>query len=161
MSLPPATLRDLTVKAEAPNSLAIAYVGNLHVFQRRPEPGRPISLSMRPEELAGREELLDEIDARLLRAEQRNLRIVALHGLGGVGKSSVALEYAHRFAQRWEHSAGVVWQFHAERTEILTDGFSRLAARLGIAAQPDTDDLVRAVHAILAAATAPDRKSVV
>ena len=55
------------------------------------------------------------------------LRVVALCGLGGAGKTSVALEYAHR------HLAGarVAWQLAAEDPAVLAAGFGELAAQLG------------------------------
>ena len=57
--------------------------------------------------LAGREELLAELDARLTGDDGAGPRVVALCGLGGAGKTSVALEYAHRHLGE----VGVAWQF--------------------------------------------------
>ena len=75
-------------------------------------------------------------------------RVVALCGLGGAGKTSVALEYAHR--QLGE--VGVAWQFPAEDPAVLAAGFGELAAQLGAA---EGGDPVAAVHAVLAASPAP------
>lgn len=59
---------------------------------------RPIHLLRhRRPDLAGREELLDAMHARLT-APGPTLRQLVLHGLGGVGKTSVMREYAHRHA---------------------------------------------------------------
>jgi Domain of unknown function (DUF4062) len=58
--------------------------------------GRALRLAPRPVFLAGREELLAELAARLGRGDGAGPRAVALTGLGGAGKTSVALEYAHR-----------------------------------------------------------------
>ena len=69
--------------------------------------GRALRLAPRPVFLAGREELLAELDARLTGDDDAGPRMVALCGLGGAGKTSVALEYAHR--QLGE--VGVAWQF--------------------------------------------------
>ena len=69
--------------------------------------GRALRLAPRPVFLAGREELLAELDARLTGDDGAGPRVVALCGLGGAGKTSVALEYAHR--QLGE--VGVAWQF--------------------------------------------------
>ena len=73
--------------------------------------------------------------------------MVALCGLGGAGKTSVALEYAHR------HLAGleVIWQFQAEDPTVLEAGFSDLAVQLGARVLLDTGDPVAQVHAVLAA----------
>ena len=112
--------------------------------------------------MAGREELLAALDARLAGADSAGPRVVALHGLGGAGKTSVALEYAHRQLGQ----VRVAWQFGAEDPAVLAAGFAELAAQLGAA---DSGDPVVAVHGVLAASpaswllvfdNAPDRASV-
>ena len=70
-------------------------------------------------------------------------RVVALCGLGGAGKTSVALEYAHRHLGEVE----VAWQLPAEDPAVLAAGFGELAAQLGAA---DGGDPVAAVHGVLA-----------
>ena len=62
-------------------------------------------LAPRPVFLAGREGLLAELDARL--AGGPGQRVAVLCGLGGAGKTSVAIEYAHRHLAE----VGVCWQF--------------------------------------------------
>ena len=54
-------------------------------------------------------------------------RVVALSGLGGAGKTSVAVEYAHRHLAE----VGLAWQFPAEDPAVLAAGFGELAAQLG------------------------------
>ncbi len=108
--------------------------------------GRPggvaVRVAPRPAVLAGREDLLAELDARLAAGPRPG--VVALTGLGGAGKTSVAVEYAHR------QLAGcpVVWQLAAEESAALAAGFGELAARLG--AGDGAGDPVAAVHAALA-----------
>src|SRR4029077_16619978 len=75
-------------------------------------------------------------------------RVVALCGLGGAGKTSVALEYA----QRQLGDAKVAWQFPAEDPAVLAAGFGELAAQLGAG---EGGDPVAAVHGVLAASPAP------
>ena len=55
-----------------------------------------------------------------------------LHGMGGVGKSQLALEYAHRFAGQYD----LVWWIDAEQPDELPVRYSELADRLGVA-KPD------------------------
>jgi len=57
--------------------------------------------------LAGREELLAALDAQLAAGDGPAPRTVALCGLGGAGKTSVAVEYAHRHLAE----VSVAWQF--------------------------------------------------
>jgi Domain of unknown function (DUF4062) len=90
---------------------------------------RVLRLAPRPVFLAGREELLAELAARLADNEAAGPRVVVLTGLGGAGKSSVTLEYAHR--QLGE--VAVAWQLPAEDPAVLAAGFGELAAQLGAA----------------------------
>jgi Tetratricopeptide repeat len=127
--------------------------------------GQPVRLAPRPPPLAGREELLGELDARLSAGDDLRPRMVALYGLGGAGKTSVAVEYAHRHLAE----VGVAWQFPAEDPAVLAAGFGELAAQLGARGVLDVRDPVASVHGVLAAYprewllvfdNAPDRASV-
>jgi hypothetical protein len=109
--------------------------------------GRALRLAPRPVFLAGREELLAELAARLSGDEDAGPRVAALCGLGGAGKTSVALEYAHGHLGE----VGVAWQFGAEDRSVLAAGFGELAAQLGAG---DRGDPVASVHGMLAATPA-------
>ena len=98
--------------------------------------------------LAGREDLLAELEARLAADNGTGPRVAALCGLGGAGKTSVAVEYAHRQLG----DAGVAWQFPAEDPAVLAAGFGELAAQLEVRGGGDP---VAAVHGMLAASPAP------
>ena len=136
-------------------------------YQRRPEvASQPVRLAPRPVFLAGREGLLAELDARLTSRQGRSgPRLVALCGLGGAGKTSVAVEYAHRHLAE----VAVCWQFPAEDPAVLAAEFAVLAAQLGAREVVDPRDPVASVHAVLARQqagwllvfdNAPDRASV-
>ena len=123
---------------------------------------RVLRLAPRPVFLAGREELLADLDARLAVDKDALPRVVVLCGLGGAGKTSVAVEYAHRHLGE----VGVGWQLPAENPAVLAAGFGELAAQLGAA---EGTDPVAVVHGVLAACpvpwllvfdNAPDRASV-
>jgi len=108
--------------------------------------GVAVRLAPRPAYLAGREELLAGLDARLAAGRGAGPGVVVLCGLGGAGKTSVAVEYAHRQAAR----LGVVWQLPAEDPAGLAAGFAELAAHMGAGARPGGGDPVGRVHAVLA-----------
>ena len=124
--------------------------------------GRVLRLAPRPVFLAGREGLLAVLAARLAENEDAGPAVGALWGLGGAGKTSVSVEYAHRHLAE----VGVAWQLPAEEPAVLAAGFGELAAQLGAA---EGGDPVAAVHGVLAASparwllvfdNAPDRGSV-
>jgi hypothetical protein len=89
----------------------------------------------------GRGDELDRLDAILLRdkpaAVTQSVGRVTLHGLGGVGKTSLATEYAHRYRNLY---AGVCWCPAETRIGLLTS-LTGLAVSLGVAAadEPDTE----------------------
>jgi hypothetical protein len=122
-------------------------VGSL-VTARRPEVASlPVRLAPRPVALAGREGLLADLDARLAGTQGRSgPSVVALCGLGGAGKTSVAVEYAHRHLAE----VGLCWQFAAEDSDVLAAEFGVLAAQLGAREVVDPRDPVASVHGVLA-----------
>jgi hypothetical protein len=108
--------------------------------------GVAVRLAPRPVFLAGREDLLEELDNRLSHRAEAGPVVVALCGLGGAGKTSVAVEYAHRLLP----DCPVVWQFADEGPTALTAGFGELAAQLGAGDGLGVGDPVAAVHGLLA-----------
>ena len=105
----------------------------------------PVSLPPRPPLLAGREDLLAELHGAL--SSGGTPRMVVLCGLGGVGKTSLAAEYAHRHLAE----VGVAWQVRAEDPTALAADMAELAAQLGAREAADLRDPVASVHAVLAA----------
>jgi hypothetical protein len=64
----------------------------------------------------------------------------ALFGLGGVGKTQLALEYAHRYAADYD----LIWWIPSEDPLAIPAMLARLAARLGLASLGDQEDLATA-----------------
>jgi hypothetical protein len=77
-----------------------------------------------------REEYLDRIDQHFQSAspEQQGFRSLALYGVGGVGKSHVALKYAYRKIRELE---AIFW-IPSQTSAALAQGFSDVAMRLQI-----------------------------
>jgi hypothetical protein len=69
----------------------------------------------------------------------------ALYGLGGVGKTQVAREYANRFASHYD----VVWWISAEQPSMVRAELAELGERLGIPAGENDNATARAVLDVL------------
>ncbi|HEY0531546.1 MAG TPA: FxSxx-COOH system tetratricopeptide repeat protein [Actinoplanes sp.] len=85
------------------------------------------NLTRRNPAFTGRDAMLNRLHDTL--ASGRNVAVQALHGLGGVGKTQLALEYAHRFAGEYD----VVWWVPSEKSELIGDHLATLATAIGVA----------------------------
>lgn len=88
----------------------------------------------------GRDAMLDALRERL--AGGGMVALEALHGMGGVGKTQLAIEYVHRFAAEYD----LVWWINSEQPALIPDQFARLAVVLG---QPEDISGPAAVTAVL------------
>ncbi|CCH30188.1 NB-ARC domain-containing protein [Actinosynnema sp. NPDC047251] len=77
----------------------------------------------------GREEALSTL--RLTLQTGMTPSIAVLHGIGGVGKTSLAVEYAHRHADQLD----VVWWVDAEEPASAVDQIAALAVELGVTSE--------------------------
>ncbi|MFC3891645.1 FxSxx-COOH system tetratricopeptide repeat protein [Lentzea rhizosphaerae] len=80
----------------------------------------------------GRIESLDR-----MREAMRSSSTVAVHslrGMGGVGKTQLAIEYAHRFAGDFD----VVWWIPAEQPALIPEHLCLLGAELGLDVDPSS-----------------------
>jgi len=118
--------------------------------QAAPPPPRPfIGVPPRIASFTGRAEQLDKLDAILTHNKpaavtQASVGRAAVQGMGGVGKTSLAVEYAHRFRGLY---AGVCWCPSETRTGLLS-ALASLAVPLG-AAEAEEADIEKAAKAAL------------
>ena len=122
---------------------ALAYVRAQPPVTEVPH-ARVWNVPARYSHFTGRNDLLDELRRRL-RAGEATLVVQALYGLGGVGKTQLALEYAHRSAADYD----LVWWIDAEQLVLIPDQLATLAARLGLPVGPTVADTVDRLLAAL------------
>jgi hypothetical protein len=110
--------------------------GDVNIYessQARPASG-PVrawgNVPARNPSFTGREEHLARI-RQALTGKGGRAAIQALHGMGGVGKNQLAIEYAHRHSDDYD----MTWWLDSENTALMTQQYADLAAELG-AAQP-------------------------
>jgi hypothetical protein len=130
--------------AQVGTLVTIGQAGDLHlhlppeptptVLDQLP-PTRPgplvANLPPRNQVFTGRADLLDQLDQRLHPGQAAavvQVQAQTLHGLGGVGKTQLALEYAHRHAGDYE----LVWWVAAEQPAAIPSQLVALARRLGL-----------------------------
>ncbi|AWW38912.1 FxSxx-COOH system tetratricopeptide repeat protein [Streptomyces cadmiisoli] len=75
----------------------------------------------------GRVDLLERLSVRLLEGTTTVLP-EAIHGMGGVGKTQLAIEYAYRHQSEYD----IVWWIPAERPGQIGQALVELAQRLGL-----------------------------
>ncbi|WP_327722985.1 FxSxx-COOH system tetratricopeptide repeat protein (plasmid) [Streptomyces sp. NBC_00490] len=90
----------------------------------------------------GRDSMLVYLREQL--ASGQRVAVQALHGRGGVGKTQLAIEYAHRFAGEYE----LAWWIAAEDPALIPDQLAALALHTGAA--PAGTPAADAVSALLA-----------
>jgi tetratricopeptide (TPR) repeat protein len=117
------------------------------LFSGAPQPF--IGVPPRIASFRGRVDELDRLDAILMRDKPASVTLasvgrVVVHGMGGVGKTALAIEYAHRFRGLY---AGVCWCPAETQTGLLT-ALAGLAVTLGAAAAEEVN-LEKAANAAL------------
>jgi len=93
----------------------------------------------------GRADVLDQLHAQLLGSGKAVVMPVALHGMGGVGKSAVVVEYAHRYMADYD----VVWWVPAEDRNLINPALGELAEKLGLKAGDEYGEAAAAAREAL------------
>jgi hypothetical protein len=126
------------------NDLVVATVDSadgletalLHALTELPHPRAAVTkvwnIPARSIALTGREDLLADVRAGLASG-----RRVAVHGMGGVGKTTTAIEYAHRHGDDYD----VAWWVPAEDAALIPDRLAELARALDLAGATDGADI--------------------
>ena len=99
----------------------------------------------RNQEFTGRDELLARLHQELGAVRETAVLPEALHGMGGVGKSQLAIEYVHRHSSEYD----LVWWVPAEQNGQILSSLTSLAQRLGLDVSPEANSAVPAVKEAL------------
>ena len=105
--------------------------------------GTPRIWNVRPRHawFTGRTSILERLRDQLRGDTRAGRRLPqVLYGLGGVGKTQVAREYAHRFRADYE----LVWWVEAEQPDRVVSSLAELAAELGLASDGNVTDAATA-----------------
>nr|VFJ64537.1 MAG: Tetratricopeptide repeat-containing protein [Candidatus Kentron sp. FW] len=138
----PADMRDAFDLQMATVSLGNTFENDIDELIRRyipphkapagpqPLPRSVHNLPTRNPYFSGREQLLDDLKKQLA-----NSGMAELQGLGGMGKTHTALEYAHRHIEEYPFLG---W-LRAEDPEALAEGFAALSRLLGLGTENISD----------------------
>ena len=87
----------------------------------------------------GRKELLSRLQKQLRKGQKAALsQPQAVSGLGGIGKTQIAIEYAHKHRQKYQ---SVLWA-RAESHEALTSSFVEIARLLDLPQKDEQDQTI-------------------
>ncbi|AOR30905.1 hypothetical protein BFF78_07445 [Streptomyces fodineus] len=114
-------------------SLPSSTLPSQHNRVRRDGPPLRVSYGLQPRNprFVGREAVLKAIHTHLNRPGSDGMCV--LHGLAGVGKTTTALEYAHRYS----HEYDFVWWSQARDAQSLIRSLAHLGNELSIPPGPD------------------------
>src|SRR5512139_1469067 len=111
--------------------------------ERRPDVwGR---IPPRNKDFTGREELLEQLRDGM-NSQVKAVLPTALHGLGGVGKTQIVIEYAYRYA----HEYDIVWWIPCDQGMLVPSVIARLAPHLQLPSANETG-VAEAAEAVIEA----------
>ncbi|GLZ14372.1 cytochrome c [Actinomadura sp. NBRC 104425] len=116
------------------------------VTDRKPSDPPPVWGNVPPQNInfTGREKLLEQLHERLSQGTTAVLP-QALHGMGGVGKSQIAIEYVYRHTADYD----LIWWIRSERPGQIQQDLTELAAALNLPVSQEVNVAVPAVREAL------------
>ncbi|WP_128694098.1 FxSxx-COOH system tetratricopeptide repeat protein [Methanoculleus taiwanensis] len=118
-------------------------------FGKNREPEYPIRNIKHPRNpnFTGREDLLQDLRQTLTNSRNAAL-IQTINGLGGVGKTQLAIEYAYRHLEDYD----IIWWLRSEDPATIADDYARLAEHLYLPVEDvnNIPEIIEAVQIFLA-----------
>ncbi len=101
------------------------------------------NIPLRNPKFTGRDNILTKID-QVLHSTESPSQVIAITGLGGTGKTQIALEFAYRKLANFD----VVWWLRAEHLEVLSSDYAQLASELHLpeSTEKKQEHIVKAVR---------------
>jgi tetratricopeptide (TPR) repeat protein len=117
---------------------------SLGEFTQRPQELRLIwgGVPNRNPNFTGRVDLLAHLHATLQGGATASVLPQTLHGLGGVGKTQLVVEYVYQHSEAYD----VVWWIPAEQASAVLESLSELGLRLG---RPPGEDMTQTAGMVL------------
>jgi len=97
---------------------------------------------IRNRNFSGRVALLERLGQALRTSSKASVLPQTLHGMGGVGKSQLVIEYVYRHMAEYD----IVWWISSEQTASVLSSLAQLADRLGL---PTTEDRQQTARTVL------------
>jgi flavin-binding protein dodecin len=123
----------------SPDNLETVLGHALTALPRARAPGAPVgrvwNIPVQTVAFTGRDQLLQALDQAAGSGQAAVMH--AVHGMGGVGKTTAAIEYAHRHADDLD----VGWWIAAENPALIPDQLAGLARALGLAGAGDAAEV--------------------
>ncbi|HYN95469.1 MAG TPA: FxSxx-COOH system tetratricopeptide repeat protein [Pilimelia sp.] len=97
---------------------------------------------VRNPDFTGREQLMRQLRLSLETSSKASVLPQTLHGMGGVGKTQLALEYVYRHSELYD----LIWWIPSEQPSLALASLEELADRLGL---PRSEDRKRTAGTVL------------
>ena len=126
-------------------STSVVTIGEQHLHLpagATPAPGSGEAWNIPPRlaHFVGRADLLDQLHQHL--TDSGTATVCAVHGLGGIGKTALAVQYAHQHADAFD----VVWWIPAEDPDAIPDHIAALGLALGLPDGSGWPAILAALH---------------